>query len=228
MLAVFHYADNLNVQLHVAGAESESRADRAAVREKLPRCGFVDDRHLLTRSHVGAGEFSARHQRNAQRRERSGADPVLEHLEIGVWNLRRAFGSDVAALVVVGENGNRGDSDRSHAGQRLHRFAQLIAKRDGLLRLVTVQFRREREGDHAVGLHSQINVTQIPQRARHQSGSDQQQHRQRHLRHDQRLAQTRLRQARGSRGGLILERRCRVATSHAPRGQQTADNARRD
>src|SRR5262245_29156105 len=162
MFAVFHYADNLDIQTNrIAGSEGEMTPDRVSVGEESARHRLIDDGDLLTASRIRVGEFTSAEKRNAHSGEVIGADQVMVDIHVFAFLLLMPFHRHVRTPVAVGKDRDFRGADRTHAGKRRQTCAKIIKKADGSLRGVTVQFGRDGKSDQVVGAYAEIEPLQV-------------------------------------------------------------------
>ena len=76
--------------------------------------------------------------------------------------------------------------DGCHSGQCTHAIQHLLEVRETRREIHRLRRGLQPERQHAVGSEARIDVLKIPQRAQHQSRANAKNHRERHLRGDQR------------------------------------------
>ena len=182
ILAVFRHTDDFNIGVHViARAEREVAANRVLAAKVCLRHFFADNCDFRRSGGIAIIELAPGQQWNSQSRKEIWSYPVLLDVRICVFRHRVALRGDICKGIAVREQRHFRHAHRAHTRQASDVFSQAVGQRDRLFRGITIQFRRHRELDYVIRLHSKILPFQIYQALRKESRSRQQHYRQRHL-----------------------------------------------
>ena len=222
-------------------AEADVAADRAPVAEEALRIALVDDRvavavapsvvdvrvgRLRRRAFVARLELAANEHRNPHRPEVARADRVAVRVHLLARLGLIAFDGHRAVPLVALEQTDVRERHRLDAGLRRQPLDERFVQGGNPLRRVAADRRRDVEGDQALRLDAEIDQPQILERADEEPGADEQQHRDRHLRHDERLAHADA--AARHRADLILQRGREVRLRRTQRGRETEEKPGRE
>src|ERR1700739_1608447 len=89
--------------------------------------------------------------------------------------LDTSLGGNIASFIVASERGNFRRTNGAHTRQGSDTATQLVDQRDGALRAVAIECRRDRKGNHIFGSEPEIDVAQVPQGAYKQHRSSEKQ-----------------------------------------------------
>ena len=115
--------------------------------------------------------------------------------------------------------------DRTHAADRAEPIRDIDVQRVSLRRFVTVQGRADAKEQDVQRIEADVDSAKVLHRPEEQSRADQEHERDRHLRHDQRLAEAGSRAGDGP--GVVLESGIDVRSSRAERRRDAEHDAGR-
>ena len=235
ILDVLHHADDFHIRAcSRIASETHVHADGTPSRKEFLRELLVDHhrrwrpvillRPFLDFVVIRQPEVPPRNNRHAQRGKVSRTDQIHVRLR-PVLRLARSvpFHRHAAVPLVVFQNPHTRQSYGLHSGNRAQRVRQLLVINFCSLRSVAAQRRIDIESHQPLRGKSWAEIAQVFQAAQKQTRPNQQQQRKRHLRHHQRLPQSRVATA-DHRAGFILQ----DAAYIRPRGLQCWHKPKQD
>ena len=194
---MLHVADNANDGAHErflvadAPARFDVFADRILAREKLLDELLVHDHHRQRFELVGLLETTALPNGNAHGLEIIRAhDP---HRAVRLLSFGRGMFLDVKRtdVVAAAERKRPRDRDRFDAGNRPEPRHELIEKCDDVFRFRIGRFRQSDAcREKTLRPHAGLDVAEARESLNQQAGANEEDQRERHLRHDQGIAHT--------------------------------------
>src|SRR5262249_55513950 len=211
--------------------EGEMFADRRFIREELFSEGLIDDDGLWRELVIVSRKTASGQQRNLHRLQKVFARvqnvAVARRPDAAISVRRgaeRAAQIDGAIGVVVRKQRRAGKCHFRRARQRFQLLAYTLIKLREPFPFVAGQARRDLEHQQVCCIEARTSALQIPQRAHEQARADQQQQRQRNLRHYQPTTQQRTRGAART-APAVFERRRQIHFGRPQRRSQAEDDS---
>ena len=202
-------------------------ADGAPGAEEVGGEAPVDNRDLGVLLHVRPREVAPLENRDPHRLEIVRRQRVHERLH--VFAVCRFVSLDGGAIVPFAAAQDRNCRHRRgrHASRSAQSIEQFLVQLCASRIVVAVQLRRDLKGHEVVERDAGVRRLQILQAADEQARAEEQQEAERDLHRHETFAQEQRSAAAGNRSHRVLERRPRIGTAGADRGNQAEDDAGR-
>src|SRR5205814_901946 len=222
LLRILHHADDFELAQVLIYAQADGPPQRVGSTKEVASERFVDDGNLWSSLVIARAEIAPQQDRDASSLEEVRTDRAETASRLLARPRRVArYGDEIVPPAALQQAAAR-RVGRENSRDSVQAFKQALVKRVEPRALIANQRGINRQHEHMLGTEPQVYAQQFLETAREQSGDDQQDQRQRHLRYHQGAAQP---IAHGTRAPLppaFLERRGKL-DSRRSKGRRQAE-----